>query len=341
MLCQFTQAVQHLYLYDVVGKTMKALQHPAGRFVSMGSFGTYFGPTGEIFAQWMDSTHPSQLIALDGATGVKTRTILSAGEVPPSHPWRSVSFPSSDGQMIQGWLATPDGPGPFPTILETHGGPQSVTTENFSAMSQAWLDVGYAFLSINYRGSTTFGRTFERQIWGDVGHWEVEDMVAARAWLVQQGIAKANAILLTGWSYGGYLTLLALGKRPDLWAGGMAGVAIADWRISYEDSADTLRGYEAALFGGTPEEKPDLYAASSPITYAEQVRAPVLIIQGRNDTRTPARPVEQYAAKMRALGKEIEVIWFDSGHLGAALQVEQAIEFQQHMLRFAARVVAG
>jgi len=164
-------------------------------------------------------------------------------------------------------------------------------------------------------------------------------MAAARDWLIEQGIARPDAILLTGWSYGGYLTLLGLGKRPELWAGGMAGIAIADWAVQYEDSADTLRGYQRALFGGTPEEKPEQYAASSPITYAERVSAPVLIIQGRNDTRTPARPIEMYEQRMKAIGKDIDVRWFDSGHLGSFAQVEQSIQFQEWMLRFAYRVL--
>ena len=155
---------------------------------------------------------------------------------------------------------------------------------------------------------------------------------------IDQGVANPDQILLTGWSYGGYLTLLALGRRPDLWAGGMAGVAIADWAMMYEDCAETLRGYQAALFGGTPEEKAEQYAVSSPITYAEHVAAPVLIIQGHNDTRTPPRPVQAYEEKLRSLGKPIEVVWFDAGHGGWA-QVELGIEHQALMLRFAYRVL--
>ena len=332
LLCQFNHAVQQLYTYDLADDILRRLDHPSG-------YGrAYFGPEGEIFAHWQDSTHPPRLIALDRETGVQTRTVLAASEVPPGHPWKSVAFLSSDGQEIQGWLGLPDGEGLFPTILETHGGPEAVTPDAFSAQSQAWLDHGFAFLTINYRGSTTFGREFQEQIWGDLGHWEVEDMVAARNWLVEQGIARPDQILLTGWSYGGYLTLQALGKVPDLWAGGMAGIAIADWAIMHEDSADTLKGYMVALFGGTPEEKPEQYSASSPITYAERIKAPMLIIQGRNDTRTPARPVEMYEEKMRALGKSIEVHWFDTGHLGSFAQVEQSIEHQELMLRFAYRI---
>ena len=336
LLVQFSQAVQRLYLYDLATQKLTRLQHPNGTLAYFG--GTFFGPDGEILAVWQDATHPSQLIALNGETGQQVRTVLAAGEVPESHAWKSVTFSSSDGQMIQGWLSVPEGEGPFPTILHTHGGPTAVTTEIFSPANQLWVDSGFALLTINYRGSTTFGRDFEKKIWGDLGHWEIEDMVAARNWLVEQGISQPDHIFLTGWSYGGYLTLLGLGKRPDLWAGGMAGIAIADWTMSYEDSADTLRGYQLALFGGTPEEKPELYRSASPITYVEQVNAPLLIIQGRNDTRTPARPIRAYEARMKELGKPIEVQWFDSGHL-AFTQVEQAISHYESMLLFACKVL--
>jgi dipeptidyl aminopeptidase/acylaminoacyl peptidase len=130
---------------------------------------------------------------------------------------------------------------------------------------------------------------------------------------------------------------MGLGKRPELWAGGMAEIAIADWAIQYEDTAGTLRGLQVALFGGTPQEKPEQYAASSPITYAEQIAAPVLVIQGRNDTRCPARPMEMYEARLRALGKQIEVEWFDSGH--GSLDTEQNIEHQALKLHWAYRVL--
>ena len=222
-------------------------------------------------------------------------------------------------------------------VHPTHGGPETVTTELFAPGSQSWLDHGFAFLTINYRGSATFGREFQQKIWGNPGQWELEDMVAARDWLVNEGIAHPDQILLTGGSYGGYLTLLPLGKRPDLWAGGMGVVAVADWRLMYEDSAETLRGYQLALFGGAPDEMPEQYATSSPITYVENVRAPLLIIQGRNDTRCPARQMEAYIARMEELGKQVEVYWFEAGH--GSLEVEEQIKQQEMMLQFAHRVL--
>jgi len=112
----------------------------------------------------------------------------------------------------------------------------------------------------------------------------------------------------------------------------MAGMAVADWKMSVEDTSPTLRGLIQAWLGGTPDEKADLYVQSSPITYAEHVTAPVLIIQGRNDTRTPARPIEVYEQRLRELGKAIDVHWFEAGH--GSLVVEQQIEHQELMLRF-------
>jgi dipeptidyl aminopeptidase/acylaminoacyl peptidase len=121
----------------------------------------------------------------------------------------------------------------------------------------------------------------------------------------------------------------------------MAGIAIADWAAQYEDCMEIIKAYQAAIFGGTPEERPEQYAASSPITYVEQVQAPVLVIQGRNDARCPARPMEMYEARMRELGRPIEVHWFESGHAGAFMDVEQSVRDHETMLAFAQRVIGA
>lgn len=332
LLYQLVQAKFQLYIYDLEHSTLQKLDHPGGTY----SFG-YFYDEHEIFVGWQDATHPAQIIALDVETGRQTRVVLPAGETPAARPWKSVSFTSSGGQSIQAWLAVPEGEGPFPTILHTHGGPTAVQTENFYASAQAWLDHGFAFMSVNYRGSVTFGRQFEHAILGKLGSVEVDDMAAGYEYLVRNGIAQPDAVLLTGGSYGGYLTLQALGRRPELWAGGMAVVAIADWKLMYEDQAETLRGYQRSLFGGTPEQLPEQHAASSPVTYAEQIKAPVLVIQGENDTRCPARQMHVYEDKLKSLGKDIKVHWFDAGHGSRAN--EQNIEHQELMMRWAYRVL--
>ncbi len=337
LFAHFDMAAPKLHLYHLDEKKLTRLKHPGGSFGQYGSVWAGFSPSKEIFAVWTDSTHPGQIIAIDPEGQAEPRTILASDGVLPGRPCRSVSFPSSDGQMIQGWLYVPEGEGPHPTILNMHGGPHFVLTENRLLRYQTWVDHGFAYLTINYRGSAMFGKAFKEQIWGKIGHWEMEDIVAAHHWLVEQGIAKPDAILLSGESYGGFLTLLGLGKHPDLWAGGMADVPVADWKMTYEGASDALKGAIALWFGGTPEEKPEHYRASSPITYAENVKAPVLILYGYYDTHTPPRPIEAYAEKMKALGKPIELEAFDAGH-GTA-NTEVSIRLQEKTLLFAHRVL--
>ncbi len=339
LLCRIQQAVQTLWIWDLVTKQVRALDHPPGAFLSFAHRqGSYFHPNGrEIVVRWEDFANPRRLIALDRESGRQTGTILAAGDVPPGHGFKSVSFPTADGTPIQAWLGVPDGDPPYPVILETHGGPTAATFANFAPNAQAFLDQRIAVLSINYRGSTSFGSAFEQAIWGRLGELELEDMAAARTWLIERGIARPDQILLTGWSYGGYLTLLGLGRQPDLWAGGMAGIAIADWTMNYEDSSDLLRGYQRMLFGGTPDDMPDAYRTGSPMTYVDDVRAPVLIIQGRNDTRTPARPIQAYVERLEARGHPVVIDWFDAGHTGAG--TELVIDHVQRMLNFARRIV--
>jgi dipeptidyl aminopeptidase/acylaminoacyl peptidase len=87
-----------------------------------------------------------------------------------------------------------------------------------------------------------------------------------------------------------------------------------------------------AAFGGTPEEKPDLYRASSPLTYADAVSAPMSIINGRNDTRCPPRQMEAYVRRLQEQDKPVDIHWYDASHAGN--DVEQAIEHQEMALRF-------
>lgn len=331
LLNQLNQAVYQLYLYDLEDDALIKLNHPAGSFS-----GGYFTNDGRIFINMQDSQNPSRLVALD-MQGNLLETVLQSGTAPEASKWQSVSYQSGDDTKIQAWLVTPEGDAPFPTIVHTHGGPSAVMTDIYSPEIQAWVDHGFAVFSINYRGSTTFGAEFQKSIRGNLGEYEVEDIEAGVNWLLDNNIAEPDMILKTGGSYGGYLTLLSLGKKPGLWAGGMAVVAIADWNLMYEDQAETLRSYQVALFGGTPEELPEQMAKSSPITYVENIKAPIQIIQGENDTRCPSRQMKVYEEKMHRHSKHVEMVWFNAGHGSRAM--EQSIEHQELKMRFAYRVL--
>lgn len=334
LLHQVDRALHALYACTIDADRVIRLDIPPG----LPSRGSGFVENGGLQVHMTDSAAPARLLELDAETGAFRRNVIDLGiDIPAGVPWRSVTYHSADGASIQAWLATPPGAGPFPAIVHTHGGPTAVQADTWKPEAQAWLDHGFAFFSLNYRGSTTFGYDFQHAIDGNLGDLEVQDIAAGVRWLIENGIAQPDAILKTGASYGGYLTLQSLGKCPELWAGGMAVVAIADWRLMYEDQAGTLRGYQRSIFGGSPAEKPDAHRKSSPITYAENITAPILVLQGENDTRCPARQMRVYESKLKNLGKSIEVRWFDAGH--GSLDIDEQIAHQEHMLRFAYQVL--
>lgn len=334
LLHQISQATHALYISDIAAERARRLDLPDGVFYK----GSGFLPGGRLQIHFEHSTAPPRLLEVAVESGAIIRDVIDLGlNVPAGVSWRSVDYHSTDGSPIQAWLATPPGAGPFPAIVHTHGGPTAVMTNRWAPESQAWLDHGFAFFSLNYRGSTTFGYDFQHAIDGNLGDLEVEDVAEGVAWLIENGIAQPDAILKTGGSYGGYLTLQSLGLKPELWAGGMAVVAIADWTLMYEDQAGALRGYQRSMFGGSPDEKPEAHRKSSPITYAEHIAAPILVLQGENDTRCPARQMRVYEERLKELGKSIEVHWFDAGH--GSLDTEEQISQQEKMLGFAYRVL--
>lgn len=336
LLQQNWQAQEALYTYDLREKRLHRLDTPPGVYGYQQA--GYFAPNGSIHTSTMNPATPEHLVELNASTGRIQRVLFAPGNVPPGQPMRSVSFPTDDGTPIQAWLATPPGDGPFPTVVHVHGGPTAATTARYMPDAQAWLDHGCAFCSINYRGSDTFGQEFAHSIYGHPGELEIIDIAAGAQWLVDEGIARPDGLFLTGASYGGFLTLQTLSLRPQIFTGGMAIVAVADWRLMYEDQSESLRGYQRMFFGGAPDDLPELYEQASPITHAETLQGPLLIIQGRSDTRTPERQMLAYVERLQTLGKPVELHWFEAGH--ARRVIEQSIEHQALMLRFVHNILA-
>jgi dipeptidyl aminopeptidase/acylaminoacyl peptidase len=167
---------------------------------------------------------------------------------------------------------------------------------------------------VNYRGSTGYGRAWRDRLHGDPGFPELEDLCAGVDDLVRQGLADPDRIVLSGASWGGYLSLLGLGRHPERWRVGVAVVPVADYVAAYEDEAPLLKSLDRMLFGGTPDDRRELYEERSPITYVDRVAAPVIVIAGENDTRCPIRQIRNYLDRLAALGKEHETLFYDAGH---------------------------
>jgi dipeptidyl aminopeptidase/acylaminoacyl peptidase len=195
-----------------------------------------------------------------------------------------------------------------------HGGPTWAYSDTFMPDVQAFVDHGVAVAMVNYRGSTGYGTAFRDALIGNPGFPEVEDVLAGLDALVAEGTVDADRVAISGGSWGGYITLLALGLHPERWKVAAAAVPVADYVTAFRDEAPGLQALDRTLFGGTPDEVGDLYVERSPLTYVDRVRAPVLVIAGDNDSRCPIRQALNYVDALHARGGEVELYRFDAGH---------------------------
>jgi dipeptidyl aminopeptidase/acylaminoacyl peptidase len=241
---------------------------------------------------------------------------------------------SLDGTPIQVWLMRSGSPDEVqPGLVYVHGGPTSATKDSWRRDLQAMMLAGFTVVAPNYRGSTGFGPEFRKANIKDLGGKDLEDCLAAAEWLRKQPGVDPARVGIVGGSYGGYMTLWALVKAPEAFACGAATVPVADWVQDYELADASFRYFDVYFFGGTPEEKPDLYRERSPITFVQNLRAPLFISAGRNDSRCPFPPIEHFVETAWELGKEIEFDVQDAEGHGAGRK-RAAIDTELKLLRF-------
>ena len=286
-------------------------------------------PDGTVEFSWSSAAAPSVVRSTSGEVVLAPAGPPAPGSVPVTD-----AFVQGPGGTVHALVAQPPGDGAFPTVFLVHGGPTWHDSDSFASDRAAYVDLGCAVVSVNYRGSTGYGTAWRDALTGRPGLTELEDLAAVRAWAVQTGLADPSRIAVTGASWGGYLTLLGLGVQPELWTCGVAAVPVADYLAAYEDEMEPLRAFDRSLFGGSPEQVPELYARCSPLTYVEAVTAPVLVLAGANDPRCPIRQIENWLAAAASAGKDVEVYRFDAGH--GSLVVDERVRQLRAELRFVA-----
>jgi dipeptidyl aminopeptidase/acylaminoacyl peptidase len=323
------QARSEIYRYDLAAGALTRLDTPPGS-VS----GATARPDGTVEYLWSSAERPPAVRSTTGTVVLEAPGLRAPESVPVEDVW--VEGP---GGRIHALVQKPDGEGPFPTVFEIHGGPTWHDADSFAAGPAAWVDHGFAVVRVNYRGSTGYGREWTDALKHRVGLIELEDIAAVREWAVSSGLADPRRLVLTGGSWGGYLTLLGLGTQPEAWTVGIAAVPVADYVAAYADEMEALKSLDRTFFGGSPEEVPARYEASSPLTYVEAVTAPVYISAGMNDPRCPIRQIDNYVERLRALDKPHEVYRYDAGH--GSLVVEERIKQVRLELAFALKHVAG
>jgi len=294
-------------------------------------------PDGDVWVLWSSAAAPPGVRNLAGDV-----VLTPPGQpAPPSVPVEDI-WVEGPGGRIHALLRRPAEPpsGPLPLVIDIHGGPTAHDGDWFRAYPSAWVDHGYALLQVNYRGSTGYGSAWRDALEERVGHVELEDVVAVRDHLVETGVADPARIVLAGASWGGYLTLLGLGLYPDRWAIGVAGVPVADYVAAYEDEMEGLKAFDRSLFGGSPEDVPEKYVDSSPITYIDAVRAPVLILAGENDPRCPIRQIDNYVEALAKRDIPHEVYRYDAGH-GSLVDDERVRQVKAEIAFVARHLPAG
>ena len=173
---------------------------------------------------------------------------------------------------------------------------------------------GFLVLQPNFRGLTGYGKAFQDANIKDLGGGDLEDVVAGAKFLADTGYADPKRIGITGGSYGGFMTLMALGKRPDVFAAGVNQFGIINWFSMWENGVGGLREYQRALVGDPVADKA-AYEKQSPMTYAKDIRAPLLNLQGENDVRVPKGQTDEVVKLIKANGGIVDAIYYAAeGH---------------------------
>ncbi|OLT41209.1 peptide hydrolase [Saccharomonospora sp. CUA-673] len=332
LIVHFHEGRSSLHRYDLADGALTALETPPGRIGGAG-----VRPNGDVEYSWSSAARPP-VVRVRAADGDDRVLLNPPGEPAPGSQPLEDAFVDGPGGRIHALVARPEGAtGPRPTVFNLHGGPHAADEDRFSAYRAVWLDAGFAVVEVNYRGSTGYGSAWRDAIEGRPGLTELEDVAAVHDWAVRNGVADPERCVVSGASWGGYLTLLALGTQSGRWAAGVAGVPVADYVAAYEDEMEQLRSFDRALFGGSPEDVPEVYRDCSPLTYIDNVDVPVLVLAGDNDPRCPIRQIENYLDRLGERGTPFEFYRYDAGH--GSLVISETLRQTAIEVHFAMKAV--
>jgi dipeptidyl aminopeptidase/acylaminoacyl peptidase len=229
-----------------------------------------------------------------------------------------ISFAARDGLRVHGYLTVPVGipARALPLVVWVHGGPTLRDSWGFDHIGQLFANRGYAFLRVNFRGSSGYGRTFRlagRKQWGRAMQHDVEDAVDS---VVRSGVADRSKVAIIGHSYGGYSALAGLSLTPDLFACGAASSTVADL-LAFAEAFPRTREYVwVREIVGNVLDPADVAAlrSVSPLTFVDRVTKPVLIVRGDRDGIAPSG-IDAFVARIRARGGEAASVVYDGdGH---------------------------
>ena len=309
-------------VYLVDAKTLRATKIPLETGVNtMAATLNSYSPSGtRLLLSHQSSVRVGDFWVYDLASGKLSQLTHSAiaslgtAAIPAS---QLVHYKSFDGKTISALLWVPfnlQRDHSNPALVLPHGGPTGQTVDVWSPRIAALVSRGYICIAPNVRGSTGYGMDFQRANYQDLGGGDLQDEVYATKFLEATGYVDSKKIGITGGSYGGFMTLMAIGKTPDIWAASVELFGIIDWMSMLQHSDPSLQQYERSLLGD-PEKDKKVYEATSPISYLHDAKSPLLVLQGDNDPRVPKEEAEQVVEILKKDGKTVDAHYYaNEGH---------------------------
>ena len=225
-----------------------------------------------------------------------------------------VSYPTFDGREIPAWLYRPETSDRVPVVLSIHGGPEAQERPLYQPLYQYLVSRGIAVLATNIRGSTGYGKTYQRLIQRDWGGGDLQDWDHAVKWLKEQDWVDGDRIGVYGGSYGGFAVLSCVTRLPDHWRAAVDIFGPSNL-VTFARAVPPTWKRMMKRFVGDPDEDEQLLSERSPMTYIENAKAPLLVIQGATDPRVVKAESDQLVAKLRSMGRTVEYVVFeDEGH---------------------------
>lgn len=262
-------------------------------------------------------THPAELyVSKEGKATVLTSVHEAFLKKYPPLPVERFTYAGADGWPIDGFLVRPLDytPGqPVPTVLSIHGGPTGVYTDSYQFPFQLFANHGFAVVFTNPRGSVTYGADFAMGCVQDLGGKDYEDIMKGVDHVIAMGVADANRLMVTGWSYGGFMTSWIVTQNKRFKAA-VAGAIISNWlTLALVSDAQV---YGEGLHGGFVVDDIPKVMSRSPITFVRNVETPTLILHGSIDVRCPQDQSEQFYYALKRLGKETVYVKYPDQYHG-------------------------
>jgi dipeptidyl aminopeptidase/acylaminoacyl peptidase len=328
-----------IYLYDIASAKAHALPLPKGVNSTAGRHSAFTRDNSRLLYYHTGPTAPGDLWVYnlaDDRSHQLTNSLVGGVRSEDMVEPHLVHYPSKDGKWtISAFVYVPYNlprNGEHPAIVYVHGGPTAQTMNTFNRFVQYMANQGYIVIAPNYRGSTGYGKEFQQANLFDMGGGDLQDVLAAAAWIKQTGYVDPKKLILMGGSYGGYMTMMGVTKAPELWAAGVPIVPFVNWFTEIQNEDPVLQQSDLATMGDIVKNKA-LYEDRSPINFVDQIKAPLYLLAGGNDPRCPKTEAQQVVDAIKKRGGMVEYkVYENEGH-GFA-RVENQIDAYKRVADF-------